>query len=43
MAKKVLLKNNDGVELIPITRAELVLDSTGNPALHSREFLATDT
>lgn len=43
MAKKVLLKNNEGVELIPITRGELVLDSSGKQALRSREFLATDT
>lgn len=43
MAKKVLLKNKDGVELIPITRGELVLDASGNQALHSNEFLATDT
>jgi hypothetical protein len=43
MAKKVLLKNNEGIELIPITRGELVLDSSGKQALHSREFLATDT
>lgn len=43
MAKKVLLKNNEGIELIPITRGELVLDSSGRQALHSREFLATDT
>lgn len=43
MAKKVLLKNNEGIELIPITRGELVLDSSGKQALRSREFLATDT
>lgn len=43
MAKKVLLKNKDDVELIPITRGELVLDASGKQALHSREFLATDT
>lgn len=43
MAKKVLLKDTNNVELIPITRAELVLDSSGNPAFHSREFLATDS
>lgn len=43
MAKKVLLKNKDGVELIPITRGELVLDASGKQALHSKEFLATDT
>lgn len=41
MAKKVLLKDNDNIELMPITRGELVLDSSGNQALHSTEFLAT--
>ena len=43
MAKKILLKDSNGVELIPITRGELVLDSSGQQALHSSEFLATDT
>lgn len=43
MAKKVLLKDTEGVVMIPITRGELVLDSSGNPALHSSEFLATDS
>lgn len=43
MAKKVLLKDQDNIELIPITRGELVLDSSGIQALHSTEFLATDS
>lgn len=43
MAKKVFLKDNDNDELLPITRGELVLDSSGIMALHSNEFLATDT
>ena len=43
MAKKILLKDSNGVELIPVTRGELVLDSSGQQALHSSEFLATDT
>lgn len=43
MAKKVLLKDQNNIELIPITRGELVLDSSGNQAFHSNEFLATDS
>lgn len=43
MAKKVILRDENLIEVMPITRAELVLDSSGNQALHSREFLATDT
>lgn len=42
MAEKVLLKNSDGV-ILPITRGELILDSSGNKAFHSEEFLATDS
>ena len=41
MAKKVILKDWDNVEILPITRGELILDSSGNEALHSNEFLAT--
>lgn len=41
MAKKALLKDHDNIEILPITRGELVLDSSGNPALRSTEFLAT--
>jgi hypothetical protein len=29
MAKKILLKDSNGIELLPITRAELILDSSG--------------
>lgn len=43
MAKKVLLKNSDGTTVMPITRGELILDSSGNQALHSSQFLATDS
>ena len=43
MAKKVILKDHDNNEIMPITRGELVLDSSGNQAFHSDEFLATDT
>lgn len=42
MAKKVLLKDQNE-ELLPITRGELVLDSSGQQALHSAQFLATDS
>lgn len=42
MAKKVLLKDKNE-ELMPITRGELVLDSSGQQALHSDQFLATDS
>lgn len=40
MASKILLKNQNEI-MMPITRGELVLDSSGNPALHSEEFLVT--
>ena len=43
MAKKALLKDQNNIEVMPITRGELVLDSSGKIALHSREFLATDS
>lgn len=43
MAKKVILKDQSNIEMLPITRGELVLDSSGNQALHSTEFLATDS
>lgn len=47
MAKTVILKsldeNKHEMHLLPITRGELVLDSSGNQALHSEEFLATST
>ena len=43
MAKKVFLQDENKIEILPITRGELVLDSSGKVALHSNEFLATDT
>lgn len=43
MAKKVILKDENNIEIMPITRGELVLDSSGNVALHSTEFLATNS
>ena len=43
MAKKVILKDQDNVEILPITRGELVIDSSGKEAFHSNEFLATDS
>lgn len=43
MAKKVFLKDSNSNEILPITRGELVLDSSGKQALHSNEFLATDS
>lgn len=42
MAKKVILKSLDDVDILPITRAELVLDNRGQPAFRSESFLATD-
>lgn len=41
MAKKTLLLDKNNNAVLPITRGELVLDSSGNPALRSNEFLAT--
>lgn len=41
MVNKVLLRDGDNV-MLPITRGELVLDSSGNPAFRSEEFLASD-
>lgn len=43
MAKKVLLKDENNMEILPITRGELILDSSGIVAFHSTEFLATDS
>jgi hypothetical protein len=43
MAKKVFLKDQNNIEILPVTRGELVLDSSGQPALRSAEFLATDS
>ncbi len=41
MANKVFLKDNDGNAIMPITRAELVVDSQGQQALHSAKFVAS--
>jgi hypothetical protein len=41
MATKVLLRDKNENIILPITRGELVLDSSGKVALHSTEFLAT--
>ena len=41
MARKVILQDSNNVHILPITRGELVVDSSGNQALHSQEFLAT--
>lgn len=41
MAKKGILRDFNNVEILPITRGELVLDSSGNQALRSKNFLAT--
>lgn len=47
MAKTVILKSLDEnkreVHILPITRGELVLDSSGNQAFRSNEFLATES
>lgn len=43
MAKKVILRDDNGIELMPVTRGELVLDSNGEVALRSAQFLATDS
>lgn len=39
MSSKGFLKNNEGT-ILPITRGDLVLDSSGNPALRSEVFKA---
>lgn len=41
MSTKSLLKDKDGQFMLPVTRGELVLDSSGHQALHSPDFLAT--
>lgn len=43
MAKKVILKDQENIEIMPITRGELIVDSLGNPAFSSSQFLATDS
>lgn len=42
MAKKVILKDLQNESIMPITRGELILDSSGNPAFNSNEFIATE-
>ena len=42
MAKKVFLQDQNE-KLLPITRGELVLDSSGKEAFHSSEFLANNS
>ena len=43
MAKKVILKDENSIEILPITRGELILDSSGKQAFRSNEFLATNS
>lgn len=43
MAKKVILKDQNNIEILPITRGELILDSSGKEAFHSSDFLATQS
>lgn len=42
MATKVLLQDNNDNKILPITRGELVLDSSGVIAFHSTEFEGTN-
>lgn len=42
MARKAILQDHEGIEILPITRAELILDSYGNQAFRSASLLATD-
>ena len=42
MAKKAILKDYDGIDILPITRAELILDEQGNQAFRSASLLVTD-
>lgn len=41
MAKKVILQDSNNVHILPITRGELIVDSSGNQALRSKDFLVT--
>lgn len=43
MAKKGFIKDQNNIEILPITRGELILDSSGKQAFHSTEFLATNS
>lgn len=40
ITKKGFIKDSNGDILLPITRAELILDKAGIPALHSEDFIA---
>ena len=40
ITKKGFIKDSNGDILLPITRAELILDKDGRPALHSEDFVA---
>lgn len=42
MARKAILKDQNGIEILPITRAELILDSEGKQAFRSASLVATD-
>lgn len=43
MSEKVLLRDKNENIILPITRGELVLDSEGQVALRSEQFLANDS
>lgn len=43
MAKKAILKDQNGIEILPITRAELILDSEGKPAFRSATLVVTES
>lgn len=43
MAKKIFLRDENNIKILPITRGELILDSSGKQAFRSNEFLATDS
>ena len=43
MAKKGLILDSNKQSFMPITRGELVLDASGNPAFHSTQFVATES
>lgn len=42
MAKKIILKDQNNEFILPVTRGELVLDSSGNQAFRSASFIATE-
>ena len=43
MAKKGILRDTHNIEILPVTRGELILDSSGEEAFHSNEFLVTNS